>query len=66
MLTVRAYSLDAVFAVGKAKNEAGRKSQANIDRLTDETRDLLTEYKAVTKQIDGLKVYNERFAAADR
>jgi hypothetical protein len=59
-LIVQANSLDSVLAVGRAKNEAARKSQAKIDKLAAETRDLLTDYKTVTKQIDGLKVYNER------
>ncbi|MDX1734943.1 MAG: DUF3450 domain-containing protein [Halioglobus sp.] len=57
---VQANSLDAILAVGKSKNDAARKSQAKIDRLADETRDLLTDYKTVVKQIDGLKVYNAR------
>lgn len=57
---VQANSLDSVLAVGKSKNEAARKSQVKIDRLAEETRDLLTEYKTVIKQVDGLKVYNER------
>jgi hypothetical protein len=57
---VQANTLDSVLAVGKAKNVAAAKSQVKIDRLADETRDLLTEYKTVTKQVDGLKVYNER------
>jgi len=59
-LIVQANSLDSVLAVGRAKNDAARKSQAKIDKLAAETRDLLTDYKTVTKQIDGLKVYNER------
>ena len=57
---VQANNLDAVLKVGNAKNEAARKSQAKIDRLADETRDLLSDYKTVVKQIDGLKVYNAR------
>jgi len=60
VLTVQASSLDSVLAVGKEKSQAARQSQAKIDKLADETRDLLTDYKTVTKQIDGLKVYNER------
>lgn len=58
--TVQAASLDAVLKVGEAKNEAARKSQAKVDKLADETRDLLTDYKTVMKQIDGLEVYNAR------
>ncbi len=57
---VQASTLDSILAVGEAKNDAARKSQAKIDRLADETRDLLTDYKTVVKQIDGLKVYNAR------
>jgi hypothetical protein len=57
---VQAATLDQVLAVSEAKNTAARKSQAKIDRLADETRDLLTDYKTVMKQIDGLKVYNAR------
>ncbi|MEZ5570506.1 MAG: DUF3450 domain-containing protein [Halioglobus sp.] len=57
---VQASTLDSVLAVGKSKNDAARKSQAKIDKLADETRDLLSDYKTVTKQIDGLKVYNTR------
>ncbi|MCB1687951.1 MAG: DUF3450 domain-containing protein [Halioglobus sp.] len=57
---VQASTLDSILAVGKSKNDAARSSQAKIDKLADETRDLLSDYKTVTKQVDGLKVYNER------
>lgn len=57
---VRASTLDSVLAVSKSKNDAARSSQAKIDKLADETRDLLSDYKTVTKQVDGLKVYNAR------
>ncbi len=57
---VQAASLNAVLSVAEAKHAAARKSQQKIDRLADETRDLLNDYKTVIKQIDGLKVYNNR------
>ena len=57
---VQASTLDSILEVGAATNEAARKSQGKIDRLADETRDLLTDYKTVMKQVDGLKVYNSR------
>ena len=57
---VHASTLDSILAVGKSKNDAARSSQAKIDKLADETRDLLSDYKTVMKQVDGLKVYNER------
>ncbi|MDE0950228.1 MAG: DUF3450 domain-containing protein [Halioglobus sp.] len=56
----QADTLDSILAVGKSKNAAARQSQTKIDRLADETRDLLSDYKTVTKQVDGLKVYNTR------
>ncbi len=59
-VAVQASTLDQILAVGEAKNQAARKSQAKIDRLADETSDLLSDYKTVMKQIDGLKVYNAR------
>ncbi len=46
----------------QASTEAAQASQAKIDKIADETRDLLQEYKTVTKQVDGLKVYNARLA----
>lgn len=55
-----ATTLDDILAVSEAKTEEARKSQAKIDRLADETRDLLDDYKTVMKQVDGLKVYNSR------
>lgn len=59
-VAVQAATLDQVLDVGEAKNTAARKSQAKIDRLADETSDLLQDYKTVMKQVDGLKVYNAR------
>jgi hypothetical protein len=57
---VQASSLDSILKVGDEKNVAARKSQVKIDRLADETSDLLTDYKTVMKQVDGLIVYNDR------
>lgn len=53
-------TLNAILKVGESKNVAAAKSQVKIDKLADETRALLTDYKTVNKQIDGLKVYNAR------
>ena len=60
VVAVQASTLDSILKVGEAKNVAARKSQVKIDRLADETRDLLADYKTVVKQVDGLKVYNAR------
>ena len=37
-----------------------RQSQSKIDALTEETRQLLSEYKVVLKEIQGLRVYNRQ------
>ena len=58
--TVQSGTLDSILTVSEEKTEAAQKSQARIDRLADETRDLLSDYKSVMKQVDGLKVYNTR------
>lgn len=56
----QANTLDAIIKVGEEKTAAAKQSQAKIDRLAEEARDLLTDYKTVMKQVDGLKVYNAR------
>lgn len=53
-------TLQAILKVGKDKNVAAAKSQVKIDKLAEETRSLLSDYKTVNKQIDGLRVYNTR------
>lgn len=53
-------AIDEILEVSSAKTQAARESQARVDRLADETRNLLDDYKTVMKQIDGLRVYNAR------
>ena len=60
MVTTQADTLDDILDVGKKRHKAAIKSQIKIDKLADETRDLLSDYKTVLKEIDGLKVYNAR------
>ena len=55
-----AQSIDPIVEVGKQRTAAAKASQAKIDRLDDETASLLSDYKTVMKQVDGLKVYNAR------
>ena len=59
-MVVQADTLDDILEVSASKTDAARRSQARVDRLADETRNLLDDYKTVTKQIDGLRVYNAR------
>jgi len=58
--TVQAATLSDIYAVAEQLNEQARRSQAKIDALTEETRQLLAEYKTVLKEIQGLKVYNRQ------
>jgi len=57
---VSAQSLDEVLGVRETTTADGRKSQLKVDALTDETQDLLTQYKQVMKIVDGLRVYNQQ------
>jgi len=56
----RADTFSDLFKVSQASTDAGQASQKKIDKLADETRELLSEYKTVMKQVDGLIVYNNR------
>lgn len=53
-------SVNSVLEVSDAKTQAAKKSQQKIDQLASKTDLLLQEYKTVSKQIDGLNVYNNR------
>ena len=53
-------SIEPLIEVSKQRSAAAKASQAKVDRLADETANLLSDYKTVMKQVDGLKVYNSR------
>lgn len=53
-------ALDAVLQVGQAKTTLAQDSQKRIDRLAQETDDLTQEFKAVSKEIEGLRIYNSQ------
>jgi hypothetical protein len=55
-----AATLNDIYQVAGQLNQQARQSQARIDALTDETRQLLSEYKTVLKEIEGLRVYNSQ------
>lgn len=55
-----AATLNDIYQVAEQINDQARQSQARIDALTDETRELLNEYKTVLKEIEGLRVYNRQ------
>lgn len=53
-------SLDDVLGVRSSTTVEGAKSQAKIDEVTEQTRDLLQQFKTVMKVVDGLRVYNQQ------
>lgn len=53
-------TLDEVLQVSQAKTTLARDSQTRIDRLAQETEDLLAEFRQVNKQIEDTRVYNSQ------
>lgn len=53
-------TLEQIIQVGEAKLAAGQESQQRIDRLAQETDDLLQQFKVVNKEIEGLRTYNSQ------
>jgi len=54
--------LDDIVKTGEAKVEDAKKSQAKVDAIVDKSQARLVEYRALLKQIDGLKVYNNQLS----
>ena len=57
---VGATTLPDIFAVAERINAQAKDSQAKVDALTEETRELYDEYKTTLKEIEGLRVYNRQ------
>ncbi|MCB1668097.1 MAG: DUF3450 domain-containing protein [Porticoccaceae bacterium] len=53
-----AADVDDVLKAGADKVAASKSSQQQIDKIADQTYDLLNKFKGVNKQIEGLRVYN--------
>ncbi|WP_027330397.1 DUF3450 domain-containing protein [Marinimicrobium agarilyticum] len=51
-------TLEQIIQVGEAKTAMAQESQQRIDRLAQETDDLLQQFKTVNKEIEGLRTYN--------
>lgn len=51
-------TLNAILEVGQEKTKLAQASQQRVDKIASETNDLLSEFKVVNKQIEGLRVYN--------
>ncbi len=51
-------TLEGIVSVGDAKVAQARKSQERINRLQEETDDLVAKFKQTNKTIEGLRIYN--------
>ena len=54
-------TIDQILKVGQTKTTSGQESQKRVDKLAEETASLLQKYKLVTKDIEGLRVYNAQY-----
>ena len=54
----RADKLDDILNIRGATHNETQKAQQQIDKLADESKDLLGQYRVVVQQVDSLKVYN--------
>ena len=50
--------VSSVLTAVQRKNQAGEQSQERIDKVVETTRSIVDQYKTVTKETDGLVVYN--------
>ncbi|WP_035482531.1 DUF3450 domain-containing protein [Gallaecimonas xiamenensis] len=48
--------------VEKTINDAAAASQAKIDKISDQTRDLVADYRTTVAETDNLKIYNDHIA----
>lgn len=53
-------AIDAVLNVSQSKTVAAQESQKRVNKLQEETRELLQKFKSTNKEIEGLRVYNAR------
>ena len=59
MTAFGAQKLDKITKEGKQRTLEGKAAQDKINVLSDAAADIVSEYKTVTKVVDGLKVYND-------
>jgi len=55
---VFAASISEVMQEGESRADAGANDQTKVDSVADQTEKIVNDYRAVTKVVDGLKVYN--------
>lgn len=55
-----ASTLEEIMQVGQARTDSARASQRVIDEMAEETQARFRDYRQKLKEIEGLRVYNER------
>ena len=58
-----AQNVDSVLRAEGTRLDRQIQSQQRIDRIVEQTRSITDEYRAVTKEIDGLNIYNQLLQA---
>ncbi len=58
-----AQTVDSVLRAEQQRLAQSREAQQRIDRVVQQTRSLVDDYKAVVKEIEGLKIYNQLMEA---
>ena len=51
-------TIDQVTQAGEQRADAGAADQQRVEQIADQTDTLLSQFKTVTKVVDGLKIYN--------
>ncbi len=57
-VNIGAAEVDTVLKAGASKTADAQSSQKRIDKLADQTYDILQDFRVVNKEIEGLQVYN--------
>jgi len=52
--------VSSILKVGEKTARNAKIAQQKVDKIAAQTGDLLTDYKTLMKQVDGLRIYNER------
>ena len=52
-------NMESILEVGRENQTLSATSQSNIDQTERQTDKIVNEYKVVSKQVEGLKLYNE-------
>ena len=55
-----ATTLADIYAAADRINQQAKESQAKVDELNSETRDLYQDYKIVLQEIEGLRIFNRQ------